>query len=297
MRSAPTAASIHPEDVDDVARIVADGIKNKQSYEIEYRVVHKDGARALRVRTRAGASSTRRARRSIATASSSNVHERRNIEAELRESETRFRTLCSNVPGACYRCAYDIAYSHGVHQRRHRGHLRYPSATSSATSARTYASIIHPDDLGDGQPTRRRSPHRRTQSSIEYRIVHRDGTVRWSMSGPGIYDADDKILHIDGAIFDITARKAPGRAGGRPEADGDHRQVAATVSTSCAIPLGAISNSMAFLRQMTANRQLGIEKRSTASTTSERMQHHHLRPAEYTSQKELSRAATRSRPG
>src|SRR6185312_9805288 len=34
---------IHPEDVDNVARIVADGLKNKRPYEIEYRVVHRDG--------------------------------------------------------------------------------------------------------------------------------------------------------------------------------------------------------------------------------------------------------------
>jgi PAS domain S-box-containing protein len=34
---------IHPEDVDNVARIVADGLKNKRPYEIEYRVTHRDG--------------------------------------------------------------------------------------------------------------------------------------------------------------------------------------------------------------------------------------------------------------
>src|SRR5262249_17218527 len=39
------------------------------------------------------------------------ITESRRMEAELRESEARFRTLLSNVPGACYRCAYDADYT------------------------------------------------------------------------------------------------------------------------------------------------------------------------------------------
>jgi len=104
-------------------------------------------------------------------------------------------------------------------------------------------------------------------------------------------------MHIDGAIFDITARKHLEEQWSA-RADGGHRQVAATVSHELRNPLGAISNSMAFLRQMTANRQLGIEKAlrprrpqtSSAATPSSPT-------AGIYEQKELSRAPRRSRPG
>jgi len=58
-------------------------------------------------------------------------------------------------------------------------------------------------------------------------------------------------------------------------------------------PLGAISNSMAFLRQMTANQQLGLEKAlDRVDRNIERCNTIISDLLEYTSQKELSRAAT-----
>jgi signal transduction histidine kinase len=70
-------------------------------------------------------------------------------------------------------------------------------------------------------------------------------------------------------------------------------QVAATVSHELRNPLGAISNSMAFLRQMTANRQLGIEKAlDRVDRNIERCNTIISDLLEYTSQKELSRTPT-----
>ena len=284
---------IHPEDVDDVARIVADGIKNKQSYEIEYRVVHKDGAvRSVFERGRGVFDEAGKA--IYCDGVIFDVTERRNIEAELRESETRFRTLLSNVPGACYRCAYDIAYTMEFISDAIADISGYPAGDFIGNSARTYASIIHPDDLAMVSRLVDEARTARTQSSIEYRIVHRDGTVRWVYErGQGIYDADDKILHIDGAIFDITARKHLEEQVVGQKQMATIGQVAATVSHELRNPLGAISNSMAFLRQMTANRQLGIEKAlDRVDRNIERCNTIISDLLEYTSQKELSRAAT-----
>src|SRR5262249_11004145 len=70
-------------------------------------------------------------------------------------------------------------------------------------------------------------------------------------------------------------------------------QVAATVSHELRNPLGAISNSMAFLRQMTADRELGIERAlDRVDRNIERCNTIITDLLEYTSQKELSRAAT-----
>jgi PAS domain S-box-containing protein len=189
------------------------------------------------------------------------ITERRRMEIDLRESETKFRTLLRNVPGACYRCAYDNAYTMEFISDAIADISGYPASDFIGNRVRTYASIIHPDDLQMVGRLVDEARTTRTQSSIEYRIVHRDGSVRWVYErGQGIYDGDGKILHIDGAIFDITARKNLEEQVVGQKQMATIGQVAATVSHELRNPLGAISNSMAFLRQMTANRQLGVEK-------------------------------------
>jgi signal transduction histidine kinase len=118
--------------------------------------------------------------------------------------------------------------------------------------------------------------------------------VRWVYErGQGIYGDDGKILHIDGAIFDISDRKRLEDQVVSQKQMATIGQVAATVSHELRNPLGAISNSMAFLRQMTANRQLGLEKAlDRVDRNIERCNTIISDLLEYTSQKELSRAAT-----
>ncbi len=222
------------------------------------------------------------------------ITERRRMETELRESEAKFRTLLGNVPGACYRCAYDTAYTMEFISDAIADIAGYPANDFIGNRVRTYRSIIHPDDAVMVCQLVDEARTARTQSSIEYRILHRDGSVRWVYErGQGIYDADGKILHIDGAIFDITARKTLEEQVVGQKQMATIGQVAATVSHELRNPLGAISNSMAFLRQMTANRQLGIEKAlNRVDRNIERCNTIISDLLEYTSRKELSRAAT-----
>ncbi len=412
---------IHPEDVDNVARIVADGLKNKRPYEIEYRVLHKDGAvrsvfeRGQGVFDDAGKAiycdgvifdvterrnienELKRAQMRLTDALESmsegfilwdaeerlvacnsrycelfamsgdlmapgrtfeeivrdavtrgqypeaaadpegwiqerlrrhrigesgfelqlagdrwlrvtdrrtaeggivgiraDITERRRMETELRESETKFRTLLRNVPGACYRCAYDDAYTMEFISDAIADISGYPAGDFIGSRVRSYTSIVHPDDLEMLNRLVEEARTARLQSSIEYRIIHRDGSVRWVYErGQGIYDADGRILHIDGAIFDITARKHLEEQVVGQKQMATIGQVAATVSHELRNPLGAISNSMAFLRQMTANRQLGIEKAlDRVDRNIERCNTIISDLLEYTSQKELNRTAT-----
>src|SRR5215468_6278205 len=284
---------IHPDDVDNVARIVADGLKEKRPYEIEYRVLHKDG-RVRSVFERGQGVFDEAGKAVYCDGVIFDVTERRHIEAELRESEDKFRTLIRNVPGACYRCAYDTAYTMEFISDAVADISGYPASDFIGNSVRTYASIIHPDDLAMVVRLVDEARVARLQSSIEYRLIHRDGSVRWVYErGQGIYGDDGRILHIDGAIFDISTRKTLEEQVVGQKQMATIGQVAATVSHELRNPLGAISNSMAFLRQMTAKRELGIEKAlDRVDRNIERCNTIITDLLEYTSQKELSRAAT-----
>jgi PAS domain S-box-containing protein len=121
-----------------------------------------------------------------------------------RESEEKFRTLVSNVPGAIFRCAFDSDWTMEFLSDAIVDIAGYPASDFIQNQARTYASIVHPDDaqmleetVGDGAPY-----------SVEYRVLHADGSVRWVLErGQGVEDGAGNAW-LDGAIFDITEQKA-----------------------------------------------------------------------------------------
>lgn len=78
---------------------------------------------------------------------------------------------------------------------------------------------VHPDDLVRAMNEHTDSRTRDVPLSHEYRMVHEDGTVKWveELARP-IHDEHGNTWVIQGAIFDITARKgAEERQGARNE--------------------------------------------------------------------------------
>jgi PAS domain S-box-containing protein len=259
-RARTYASIIHPDDLQMVADVVAAGIAARRQYTIEYRVLHRDGSERWVYEKGQGVFDSD-GKVVHVDGAILDISERRRMDAALRESEDKFRTLIANVPGACYRCRYDDAYTMEFISDAIAEISGYPAADFIENRARTYASIIHPEDLAMVVETVDEARNARAQSSIEYRIRHRDGSVRWVYErGQGIYAPDGRIQHIDGAIFDITQRKnLESQLVGQKQM-AMLGQVAATVSHELRNPLGAIRNSMALLRQMTAGKELGVER-------------------------------------
>ncbi len=135
------------------------------------------------------------------------IRERIRAEQDLRESETRLRTLVKNIPGAVYRCEATPPYidefvSEAVYD------LTGYTADQFLTDEVLFDSLILPGhrersdrELDDALSTR-------TPFIIEYPIRHRDGTVRWIVEqGQPAYDEDGNPRWLDGVMFDVTDRK------------------------------------------------------------------------------------------
>uniref|UniRef100_UPI00272EAF02 PAS domain-containing protein n=1 Tax=Methanococcoides sp. TaxID=1966350 RepID=UPI00272EAF02 len=75
------------------------------------------------------------------------ITERKNAEKELQEKENRFETLVANIPGATYRCRYDADYTMEYISKEITSISGYPASDLIGSSVRTYASLIHPDDV------------------------------------------------------------------------------------------------------------------------------------------------------
>ena len=128
----------------------------------------------------------------------------------LRQSEEQFRTLVSNIPGITYRCLADENWTMLFMSEATLEVTGYPAADFLHNNVRSFNEIIHPDDRDSVNEMVLRGIHDEANYSfdIEYRIIHASGEVHWVREkGRGIYDEQNNLRFLDGAIFDITKRK------------------------------------------------------------------------------------------
>jgi PAS domain S-box-containing protein len=131
------------------------------------------------------------------------IRERKVIEDALKENEAKFRSLISNIPGAAYRCKNEgrgqmIFISPAIETI-----TGYPAADFLLPNPkRNFVDLVHPAD--------RSSSSRKDKVAYvdEYRIVRKDGSVRWILdNGDYVYDENGKVQWLDGFLMDITPRK------------------------------------------------------------------------------------------
>lgn len=133
--------------------------------------------------------------------------ERYKAEQTLQENERRFRTLVSNVPGAVYRAIPDRDRTMNYISQAVTDITGYVPDDFMVGQVRTYMSIVHPDDRDMVLKAIDDAAQQGLSYAIEYRLIHSDGWIRWVYDkGHCIYD-DQKLLWLDGAVFDITDRK------------------------------------------------------------------------------------------
>ncbi|MEL6494959.1 MAG: PAS domain S-box protein [Cyanobacteria bacterium J06623_7] len=136
------------------------------------------------------------------------ISDRKADEKSLIKSENKFRTLVSNVHGAVYRCQNDLHWTMDYISPVIQELSGYSAAEFIQNSLRTYASIIHPEDVDYVEREISEAIAKQKSFTLEYRIVHRDGNIRWvDEKGKGIYSAAGDLLHLEGVIFDISDRQ------------------------------------------------------------------------------------------
>ncbi|SDB03138.1 PAS domain S-box-containing protein [Desulfonatronum thiosulfatophilum] len=134
---------------------------------------------------------------------------KRRANLALEESRNQFQSLVTNIPGATYRC--------GVGPRRRMHYLsdHIESITGYAAAnflgsdpVHALGDLIHEKDaehvarhiaaaIAEGVPW-----------EVEYRIVHRNGAIRWVYEkGSRVRNPDGENAFLDGFILNITDRK------------------------------------------------------------------------------------------
>jgi PAS domain S-box-containing protein len=126
--------------------------------------------------------------------------------ASQEELAGRLGTLMDNVPGAVYRGLRDwtLVFA-GANIERLTG---YPAKDFLSGSV-LWRALIHPDDL-EMVKCRFREAVKKEEKvlRVEYRILHRNGEVRWLADRRQLaYDARGSFVHVDGLLLDISDRR------------------------------------------------------------------------------------------
>ncbi|WP_161957639.1 ABC transporter substrate-binding protein [Mariprofundus sp. EBB-1] len=125
---------------------------------------------------------------------------------DLHASETRFRTLVDNIPGAVFRYHPDHSSDMDFISSEIEVISGYP-ATDFTNNTRPYHSIIHADDQAAILNTIEHGLKHGTPYAYEYRIIRADGTQCWVLESGQPSSSPNQDRWIDGYIFNITERK------------------------------------------------------------------------------------------
>lgn len=126
----------------------------------------------------------------------------------LQKSESRFRGMLANLPGVIYRCHNDADWSMQFMGDEIESLSGYPASDFIQNRVRSYASVIHPDDLVSTYGIQAKLLDQAV-FELTYRLVHADGHSVWVREkGRGEYDSQGRLLWLDGFIWDISERKA-----------------------------------------------------------------------------------------
>jgi len=168
----------------------------------EVEAVHRDGTR-IAIRLAIGHVNMENA--DFFVAFITDIRQRLDMEQALRENEEKFRSLITNIPGIAYRCG-DVSHQPMLFiSDAVEAITGYPADDfTGSRPKRNFANIVHPDD----QQLFVNSSAYDGVLHIEYRIVHRNGQIRWMMEqGILVRDKQSHEVWLDGFMMDITERR------------------------------------------------------------------------------------------
>ena len=128
---------------------------------------------------------------------------RKEAEAALRESESRFRDLADAVPLMIWQCGPDRDCDYF-----NRGWLEFTGRSMQQELGSGWVEGVHDEDRPRCLDVFERAAERQDAFEVEYRLRHRSGEYRWVLDrGEPRFRSDGAFLGYIGAAADIHQRK------------------------------------------------------------------------------------------
>jgi PAS domain S-box-containing protein len=206
---------MHPSSRDEFERAIDAALNEDRHFEMDYQFYRKDGTEGVLhtvgkvIRNQDGAPL-----RMVGLVQ--DITERKQALKDLEESEKKYRSFVENLEGIAYRAdvaTWTAEFFHGKVEE-----ITGYSEEEFIAGKPRWDQVIHPDDF-------ERLPGKEELISVpgfscerEYRIVRKDGQVRWVEEHTQNTGVDsNNILSIQGIIIDVTDRRLAIEALGESE--------------------------------------------------------------------------------
>ncbi len=115
-------------------------------------------------------------------------------------------SVLQRINGFLYRCKTDDSYTMIGMTSQFEALFGYPVDELIGNRVRTYASLIHPDDVQLVNDAVNQGFANRQNFDIDYRLINSAGRAVWvHETGGGIWDERGNLLYCEGAVTDIDA--------------------------------------------------------------------------------------------
>lgn len=115
-------------------------------------------------------------------------------------------SVLQRINGFLYRCKTDDSYTMIGMTSQFEALFGYPVDELIGNRVRTYASLIHPDDVQLVNDAVNQGFANRQNFDIDYRLINSAGRAIWvHETGGGIWDERGNLLYCEGAVTDIDA--------------------------------------------------------------------------------------------
>ncbi len=122
-------------------------------------------------------------------------------------NDEQFISLVNNIPGVIYRCLGNEDFSLVFISKEIENLTGFP-ASHFMNNKDGYTALIYSDDNPFVKKAILEAIHKKQQYAIEYRVIHKEGDLRWVFErGQAVYDQNQVLSYLDGCIFDITDQK------------------------------------------------------------------------------------------
>ncbi|TAA47179.1 PAS domain-containing protein [Corallincola spongiicola] len=136
------------------------------------------------------------------------ITSRKAVEEAMRESERKVSLLMSNLPGIAYRCANDTHWTMEYLSPAFHKVTGYATERFVMGGDSQFSEIIHQQDRDRVWAEVQGAVAKREQYTVEYRILHADGSYRWLWEqGAGVFDENGKLQALEGFMMDDTQRR------------------------------------------------------------------------------------------
>ena len=194
---------LHPEDREHVLSIAYQRLATEGAYEIEFRMRTKAGGYKWILSRGKKVAMDEQGQTLRAVGTHTDITERKQYEASLQESESRFRHLADSSPV--------LIWMSGIDKLCHyfnKTWLEFTGRTIEQETGNGWTEGVHADDFDACVNTYVNAFDARQPFEMDYRLRRHDGVYRWIVdSGRPRHNSSGQFLGYIGSCIDITDRK------------------------------------------------------------------------------------------